>query len=362
MKEMNSSNSKILLTLAKVIETNKRFPFMHKIFIISIRKFFQRIIILIRILKITMEKIAYIILAHKDPVHLKRLISVLNFHSDFYIHIDRKVDPRPFLKELSSLNIVVYSISKYAVTWGGYSLVLAQKEMLGAILNSGEKYKRIVCISGLDYPIYSNQMIHEIFDKNPKKEFIAGLNISHEEPKEIRRIINYFFVDYPFLIGNKIIAKSLRKLSPFIKLNLKKSNVSYLNKKKADVYFGSTWFAITYICAQNVYNSLCQEKRFLRYISTAYAPDELCINTIVFNSKFGKNAIRMPKNFALSIPGEIAFEKLSPLHYLNYKEKMYTLTECDYEKIVLSNKMFFRKAETGISDILLDKIDRMREQ
>lgn len=154
-----------------------------------------------------MEKIAYIITAYKDPAHLKRLINALNFHSDFYIHVDKKVDIKPFRKELSSLQKEVYLINKYVVTWGGYSQVLTYKEMLRAILHSGKKYKRIVCISGLDYPVYSNTRIHEVFDKNPEKEFITGLNISHDEPGEIHRIINYFFVDYPFLIGNPTALK-----------------------------------------------------------------------------------------------------------------------------------------------------------
>ena len=78
-----------------------------------------------------MEKIAYIITTYKDPAHLKRLIIALNFYSDFYIHIDKKVDFEPFRKELSSLQRDVYYISKYKVTWGGYSQVLTYKKMLG---------------------------------------------------------------------------------------------------------------------------------------------------------------------------------------------------------------------------------------
>lgn len=68
----------------------------------------------------------------------------------------------------------------------------------------------------------------------------------------------------------------------------------------------------------------------------------------------------MPKNFALSLPGDIAFERLSPLQYLEYRDQMETLVEADYDKIIKSNKMFFRKAETGISDLLMDQIDRIR--
>ncbi len=308
-----------------------------------------------------MEKIAYIIIAHKDPVQLKRLINALDFNSDFYIHIDKKVDLNPFKKELSSIQTEIYCISKYKIHWGGFSIALTQKEMLGAVLNSGNKYKRIVCISGLDYPIYSNRMIHEMFDKNPEKEFISGLNISHDEPGEIHRITNYFFVDHPFTISNLKIVKILRKFSKILKLK-KKRNTTYLNKKQSDIFFGSGWWAITYNCAKYAYGCLCKEKKFLKYISTSFVPDELCINTIVFNSRFATNAIKMPKNFAISLPGDIAFERLSPLHYLQYREQMKTMVEADLDNILKSNKMFIRKAETGISDSLMDRIDRMREQ
>ena len=309
-----------------------------------------------------MEKIAYIIIAHKDPAHLNRLVSVLDFHSDFYIHIDKKVDPEPFKKELSLHQRQVYFNSKFTVCWGGFSSIRVQKEMLRLILQSENKYKRIVCISGLDYPIYSNSRIHEMFEKNPTKEFITGQNISHDEPEEIYRINKYFFVDNPFLINNPIVVKIIKKVTNVLKLNLKKRNVSHLNGKTVDIFFGSAWYAITYDCAKYVYESLCKEKKFLRYISTVFAPDELCINTIVFNSRFAENAIRMPKNFALSIPGDIAFERIAPLHYLKYTNQMNILEEADYENIINSNKLYFRKAESGISDSLLDQIDRIREQ
>lgn len=101
---------------------------------------------------------------------------------------------------------------------------------------------------------------------------------------------------------------------------------------------------------------------FLKYIFTVHVPSELCINTIVFNSRFGDNAIRMPKNFSLSIPGDLAFERIPPLHYVEYREKINTLTKSDYDNILKSNKMFFRKTETGISDSLMNQIDVIREQ
>ena len=39
-----------------------------------------------------MAKLAFLISAHKDPVHLKRLIDSLPESSEFFIHIDAKSD------------------------------------------------------------------------------------------------------------------------------------------------------------------------------------------------------------------------------------------------------------------------------
>lgn len=43
-------------------------------------------------------KIAYLIAAHTDPLHLRRLISALEIPevTDFYIHIDKRVDIAAF--------------------------------------------------------------------------------------------------------------------------------------------------------------------------------------------------------------------------------------------------------------------------
>jgi len=310
-----------------------------------------------------MEKIAYLITAYKDPVHLKRLINALDYNADFFVHIDRKVDIRLFRKELLSIQREIYCVNKYYIMWGGYSQVLSQKELLHACLSTGEKYLRVVCISGQDYPIFSNRKIREIFEEAPGKEFIAGVNISVMDKKQLYKIVYYNFFDlfsgkYPML--NCILIRVLNRISKLIKF--KKRTQALLNEEASDVFFGSDYWAITYDCARYVYKSLCGEKKFLRYMKTAYAPSELCINTIVFNSVFGRNAIHIAKDYDKDVEKHIAFERISPIHYLIYKEKVYPLTENDLDDIINSKKMFFRKAETGVSDKLMELIDELRNE
>lgn len=46
-------------------------------------------------------KIAYLIAAHTDPVHLSRLINALNVEgkTDFYVHLDKKVEINDYQKK-----------------------------------------------------------------------------------------------------------------------------------------------------------------------------------------------------------------------------------------------------------------------
>ncbi|MCS2956403.1 hypothetical protein NXX53_02795 [Bacteroides salyersiae] len=73
-----------------------------------------------------MSRIAYIISAYKDAPHLSRLIKALDEDADFYVHIDRKADSRPF-KELLPEGKVTF-VQSHWVSWGGWEQVEYQKE------------------------------------------------------------------------------------------------------------------------------------------------------------------------------------------------------------------------------------------
>ena len=62
-------------------------------------------------------KIAHLILAHENPLQLKRLIQRLS-HDDakFYIHLDLKVDITPFL--LLQSEQVNFIVKRVRVRWG----------------------------------------------------------------------------------------------------------------------------------------------------------------------------------------------------------------------------------------------------
>lgn len=68
----------------------------------------------------------YIILCHKNPLQLKRLIDKLNnSSSSFYIHIDKKVEISDFINVISNYSNVKFIENRENCIWGDISLVKA---------------------------------------------------------------------------------------------------------------------------------------------------------------------------------------------------------------------------------------------
>ena len=299
---------------------------------------------------------AYIITAYRDPIQLNKLICALDDNSDFYIHIDKKVDVEQFNFICINKKNVFFTPRRLLIQWGGFCQVLAQKELLKCVFESGRQYDRIICLSGMDYPLFSNNQILSEFASNPTKEYIIGMNISAclNRNQKNRILLYHFFRDIPtkFLFFKKFCSGSTRVIMSLLPLR-KKIQVKIKNKL-FDVFMGSDYWALTYDCALYVYNIMCSEKHFMKYFKHSFVPSEMCIQTIVFNSSFASNAILFPfQNFQ-------GLELLTPLHYIEYRDNIAVYDEFDYSKLMNSGKMFFRKAATGKSDKLILLIDNFR--
>lgn len=301
-----------------------------------------------------MSRIAYIISAYRDASHLARLVDALNEDADFYIHIDRKADSRPFRELLKDKATFVPS---HWVSWGGWEQVEYQKELLAAVLHSGIPYTRVVCLSGQDYPLWSNEKIHRYFDEHKETEFIMGMNLTRSADKRLlSKVIHYhFFRDLRWKnlwLKNKFIvaSRSLMKQLPF-----KKQPVTKIDHKEADIFFGSDYWGLTLPCARYVYEKLCTEEELKRYLKTSFVPSELCIQTLVFNSPFGKHALLREEKYG-------GLFTLTPLHHIVYGKSIKTMSLEDWPALKQSGKMFCRKVVSGVSDSLVETIDAERKQ
>lgn len=301
-------------------------------------------------------KFAFLITAHNDFDQLKRLIESIREIGDSYILIDKKVDNDFFekVKTISCKNVCVIE-DIINISWGGFSIVVGQKLLLRHSILSNKKYDYFIFLSGLCYPIYSNKQIKKYFEENKGKEFVSGYNITRSNDKlHLSKVVNYHFFRDNFLKLHSIPQVIINRVSKFIAkyLWIKKSPYILIREKRWEIYYGSQWSALSCECAEYVYNELCNNKELIKYFSTSFAPDELCIPTIVFNSKFKTKAFEIDKN---------DFSKNALLHYLNYSTHIWIYDEKDYQTLINSGKMFVRKLVSDKSEKLIEMLKERKK-
>lgn len=298
--------------------------------------------------------LAYLISAYRDPAHLARLIGALDDEADFYIHIDANTDDAPFRAALPQK---VVFVRRHRVSWGGWEQVEYQREMLKAALESGRPYSHVVCLSGQDYPLWSNRRIREYFAANADREIICGYNITRGTDEGQRKKVACLhpFRDLPLRnrwLKNKIIVASRNVLKYS---GVRRKAQVRLGGELKDVFFGSDYWALTLPCARYVLHALNNEPKMVNYFRRAFVPSELCVQTIVFNSPFAPNAILHKGTY----PG---LATLTPLHFIDYGACIKVLTLADLPRLIEKDKMFCRKVVTGQSDALAEEIDRRRSE
>ena len=281
-------------------------------------------------------KIAYIILAHKNPLQVSRLISRLNYEDSlFVIHVDLNTDIYPFKNELSKYSNLYFTTKRYKTNWGGFNTVKATIELLKlAVENETET---IVFISGQDYPIMSNNSLKQYLNNYNGKaliEYETG-SLNKTLPNRTNR---YYFADY--FKYNKtgvfdykkvpIIPRILTKILP--KRNFLKGFVPFV---------GRVWFILPLNIAKYFVEKYNSNTTFNNFYKFTISSDEMYFQTLLLNSHFAENTINLQTTFAdYNAPNPVI-----------WKSK-------DLELLKKQTTPFARKFDTNIDEKILDLIDR----
>ena len=300
--------------------------------------------------------IAYLISAHTDPTHLKRLIGSLHEDAHFFIHIDRKSDIDIFTSQIKGDNIHFVN-RRTDVRWGTINEVDYQMTLIAEAVAHPVHFDRIFFLSGLDYPLWGNSRITGFMDESGDREYLQGICCDTKDfPPQ--QYANYSiirpFVNLPF-VGNKWNTKLsilgrhfLRIIGVRKKLNL------MVDGKKWKLYKGSAWWAITEELASYVLSQYNTHGEIRKYFKHQFCPAETLIQTIAFNSDgFAQRCMLFTSKFE-------SLRALTPLHHIDYSNQIKVWTISDYEELKQSGKMFARKFMTGKSDELMDKMDSER--
>jgi hypothetical protein len=306
----------------------------------------------------------YIILAHKNPMQLKRLVERLDdYNTYFYIHIDKSFDITAFRSELLLSN-VCFVEQRVNSIWGDVGAVLATINCLREILNDSRNGYCIL-LSGQDYPIKTNDAINAFLLDNYGANFIQMLPVETAWPYDewYKRLNKYKFNlsgkrdDYIllpwFFSKDFFIRENIRKFIKYVRDQRSIQIINVLRKrqfpKNSVPYGGSQWWALTTDTVSEILRYLEKNRSYLRYHRFTLLSDEIFFQSIL-------NHIAKNNNGMVFKP---------PLTYVNWTRKNVTLpvifTSSDLDELVNqpASMLFARKFDVEVDSTILEMIDNI---
>lgn len=222
-------------------------------------------------------KFAYLIMAHNEFSILEKLMELLDDErNDIYLHIDQKTKNIPesiqFGKLLKRSSLTL--IPRHSLTWGGYSQVRCELELLFTALTSKTEYDYYHLISGVDMPLHNQDDIHDFFEKNKGYEFVGIADNRWVESVKERYQVYHLFQD--------IVGRNRRPLY-FLDRILVKIQKPFINRQDGIMAGGSAWFSISNEFAKYLYGHRAWIQKSFKYTACG---DEHMIHSVMARSPF----------------------------------------------------------------------------
>lgn len=291
-----------------------------------------------------MAKLAFLILTHSDPIHLRKLVDSLP-PSDIFIHVDAKVD-------LSEFKLMVFNKSvsfvepRVSVAWAGISMIDATNSLMNFAFKSSDA-NHFILLSGSCYPIKRNVELLKFFgDSNISNIKFFDMRSSPEH--YMKHVVKCWFKE-PFI---RTKTKSLIFTDKAIRRALDLLRLKNKWDKNIVPYFGSQWFSLSRDALEYVLKYQQENAGYYEMNKRTFAPDEHYYHTIIGNSKFAKEST-----------GVQPFEGRGTYRMANFHiidpslSKWFCLS--DFDSIKNSERIFVRKVRTLDGSDLLDKIDSL---
>ncbi|PIE20689.1 MAG: hypothetical protein CSA61_00555 [Neptuniibacter caesariensis] len=249
--------------------------------------------------------INYIILAHKNPHQLKRLIDRLDpAISAFFIHIDKHVDIGQFQALVEHYPNVkfVHDRHREECIWGDISLVKATINASKLALKYGNKSGYCVLLSGQDYPIKSNSYINKVLSSDNEKCYIDTLDAfeywdNYGEADKRFRAYNLhpqgykkpLISIYPFAHKKAYSYRNIKAIYRTAKIYgwSKIGSLNLRHKREdlsgIDVKGGSQWWALPFSILDEVISFIEANSEYIQHHENTHVPDEVIFNSVVFH-------------------------------------------------------------------------------
>jgi len=270
-------------------------------------------------------KHAFLIIAHNQWEHLKKLVTLLDHpRVDIYLHIDKKSkfptpDPISPLVKKGKL----FFVPRLSVNWGGRSQIRCEFSLIRAATPGEYAYYHL--ISGVDLPLKPIDEILSFFDENQGKEFIHVDSPTLKPELYARFSLYYPFQErarrYPFLSKIQWVLVALQR----------RLGVNRVRNPKEPFAKGANWFSCTHPFLKGL---LLEEKKMMKQFRFSHCCDEIFLQSYLVRSPFVEN---------LYDPSFSDHPRSYMRHIDWTRGEPYTFRDEDLEELLASPYLFARK-------------------
>jgi len=302
----------------------------------------------------------YLILAHKNPLQLSRMIERLDDGaSKFFIHLDAKTPIEPFTTCLEGAHIRFIEPRERCV-WGDFSIVRATIHLMEA---ASKEQGFFILMSGQDYPIQSQGYINDFLESNKGFDFIEIEPLEEKwKPKMVKDKLEHYHILHSEERGHSncyapfahcSVFQQLRTLMHLLKGRLSMKNFKLLCSLPKRVapferqYAGSQFWAFSERTFYAVLNYIREHKAALEgYYKYTSSPDEIYFHSVLMHLVAKDSTIKLKEQIT----------------YVNYFRKNNVFITEDFDKLTSEKgKLFARKFDTDIDIEILNKLDSYQE-
>lgn len=302
----------------------------------------------------------YLILAHKNPLQLGRMIERLDDGaSKFFIHLDAKTPIEPFAACLEGGHIRFIEPRERCV-WGDFSIVRATIHLMEA---ASKEQGFFILMSGQDYPIQSQGYINAFLESNKEFDFIEIEPLEEKwKPKMVKDKLEHYHILHSEERGHSncyapfahcSVFQKLRTLMHLLKGRLSMKNFKLLCSLPKRVapferqYAGSQFWAFSERTFYAVLHYIREQKAALEeYYKYTSSPDEIYFHSVLMDLVAKDSTIKLKEQIT----------------YVNYFRKNNVFITEDFDKLTSAKgKLFARKFDTDIDIEILNKLDSYQE-
>ena len=277
-------------------------------------------------------KIAYIILVHKNPKQLIRLINCLDVEkSTFFVHIDKKTNQNIYQEICEFINKKsnIFLLKRKNIYWGDFSQIHPVLLGIKEIFKQNIDFDYVKLLTGQDYPIKSRKEIEDFLLANSEKSFMEYFSIPSKDWEN----------------GGEMNGGIDRIKYWYLRILKKRYKIPIERKfpKGFQPFAGSAYWCLSRECAEYLKDFVQRKKAFVNFFKNVNLPDEIFFQTIFLNSPLKEKIINNNLTYTY-------------WHYNSPNPEI--LTKNHLKEISESSCLFARKFDIYQDSKILDLLDK----